>query len=253
VRVAGKVAIITGAASGIGRASAILFAGEGAKVVIADMNDTGGEETVASIEKNGGEAVFVRTDVSIASQVNNLIDKAVIRFGKIDILFNNAGILGDSVRIEDIDESSWDKIMAVNVKGMFLATKYALPVMKKAGAGVIINTASMAAFRPLPMSCAYSVSKGAVITFTRESAVELAEYNIRVNSIAPFITDTPLLPQMAPPGVDPEDFKKRIASSTPLLRLIKPEDVAHAALYLASDESAMLTGGCINVDGGRGI
>jgi len=252
-RLEGKVAIVTGAASGIGKASAIMFAREGARVVVADVEVTGGEETVSAIKSHGWEAIFIRTDVSVESQVEKLVKASVGKFGKIDVIFNNAGILGKDGKIEDFDESSWDRVFAVNVKSMFFTAKYAVPLMKKARTGSIINTSSMAAFRPLPQSSIYTVSKGAVLTFTKTLAIELAESNIRVNCICPYVTDTPLLPGMAPPGANLEAFKKELAKGAPLGRLVKAEDVAAAAVYLASDESSMLTGGTINVDGGRGI
>lgn len=248
MRLINKVAIITGAGSGIGRASAYLFAKEGAKVVVVDIVDVSGEETVATIKASGGEAIFLHTDVSVASEVKHLIKVTVDTFGKIDILFNNAGIDQKATEIENIDESLWDQIYAVNVKGIFLCAKYAVPEMKKARSGVIINIASMSGIRPRMNICAYASSKGAVITLTKALAIELASSNIRVNCINPVGTDTPLLRQ----ALDEESMEAMIRS-IPLGHLAKPEDIAYAAIYLASDESSMLTGTCINVDGGRGI
>ncbi len=252
MRLDNKVAIITGGGSGIGRASAYLFAKEGTKLVVADINDAGGEETVATIKADGGEAIFVHTDVTIASEVEHLVRETLNTFGKIDILFNNAGIDQKLIAVENIDESLWDRIYAVDVKGVFLAAKYAVPEMKRAGGGVIINTASIQGVRPWMQSCAYASAKGAVIVLTKALAVELAPNNIRVNCISPIGTDTPLLRQAAE-GTGWEEFEKLVISRTPLGRMAKPEDVAYAALYLASDESSMLTGTCINVDGGRAI
>jgi len=225
-----------------------LFAKEGARVVVADIVDVNGEETVANIKTSGGDAIFAHTDVSLAAEVENLIKVTINTFGKIDILFNNAGIDHKLTRIEDIDESLWDRIYAVNVRGIFLAVKYAVPHMKKAGGGVIINTASMSGIRPRTNMSAYTSSKGAVITLTKSLAIELAPSNIRVNCINPVGTDTPLLRR----SLDEEGLKAMI-STIPLGRLAKPEDIAYAALYLACDESSMLSGTCINVDGGRGI
>lgn len=247
MRLADKVAIITGAGSGIGKATALLFAKEGAKVVIADIDNAGGIDTQNAIKAKGGKAIFVHTDVSVASEVANLVGITMDRFGRIDILFNNAGIFMKSTPVELIDESLWDRIFAVNVKGIFLAVKSAVPEMKKAGGGVIINTASMTAVRPLKNMCAYATAKGAVITLTRALALELAPYQIRVNCINPAITETPIISVLS------EEQKKATVSTIPLGRMAKPEDIAYAALYLASDESAMLTGSSINVDGGRGI
>jgi len=247
MRLADKVAIITGASSGIGRSSAYLFAKEGAKLVVADIDNAGGEGVVSNIKTKGGEAIFVHTDITLASEIKALVRIVKNKFDKIDILFNNAGITAGDTLVEEIDESSWDRTYDVNVKGIFLATKYIVPEMKKAGGGIIINTASMAGIRPVARIADYASSKGAVITLTKALAIELAPYNIRVNCINPTITETPLVELMS------EEWKKSIKSVLPLGRLAKPEDVAYAALYLASKESAMLTGMGINVDGGHGI
>lgn len=216
--------------------------------MVVDIEDNFGEETANIIRKNGGDVIFVHTDVSLAIELEHLIRVTIDTFGKIDILFNNAGIDHKFTPIENIDESLWDRIYAVNVKSIFLAVKYAVPYMKKAGGGVIINTASMSGIRPRMNMSAYTSSKGAVITLTKSLAIELAPSNIRVNCINPVGTDTPLLRR----SLDEEGLKAMI-STIPLGRLAKPEDIAYAALYLACDESSMFTGTCINVDGGRGI
>ena len=257
MRLANKVAIITGGGSGMGRASSYLFAKEGAKVVVAERNEATGEETAATVRSNGGQAIFVRTDVSVASEVENMVKVAIEKFGKIDILFNNAGIAQKRIAVEDYDEAFWDQIYAVNVKGVFLGVKYAVPVMKKAGGGVIINTTSIAAVRPPMLYSAYASSKGAVVVLTKALAAELAPFKIRVNCIHPTVTDTamPRSVQQSRTGEDLswEDYKKMVESSIPLGRMGQPEDIAYAALYLASDESSMLTGTSISVDGGSSI
>lgn len=253
MRLNNKVAIITGAGSGIGRASAYLFAREGAKVVVADIDDDSGEETAVTIKSRGGEAIFVHVDVSIVSEVQNLIKIAINTFGRVDILFNNAGISQKSTEVEDIDEPFWDRIYAVNVKSIFLAAKYAVPEMKKTGHGVIINTGSISGVRPRQFQCAYSSSKGAVNTLTKALALELAPSNIRVNCINPVATDTPMIRNLAPEGVSQQEYDRAIVSTIPVGHIAKPEDIAYAALYLASDESSMLTGTSINVSGGREI
>lgn len=253
MRLGNKVAIITGAGSGLGRASAILFAKEGAKVVVADVSDAGGRETVAEIGSSGGEAIFVHTDVSKASDAENVIKTTKDKFGKIDIILNCAGIPQRPTPVEELDESLWDRIFSVNVKGIFLMAKYAFPVMKEAGSGSMINIASISGVRPRPGGGAYATSKGAAILLTRELALEGAPNNIRVNAINPVAADTPMFPGLQAEGVDMNEAKKALIDTVPLRRLAKPEDVAYAALYLASDESAMLTGTSIDVDGGRGI
>jgi len=242
-----KVAIITGAASGMGKAMATLFALEGARLVIADIDDKGSEQTVNEINSTNGKAIFVHTDVSKSSDVKNLIDATIDEFSKIDILVNNAGIFMKMTPIEEIDETVWDRIYSVNVKGIFHGTKYVVPVMKKSGGGIIINTASMTGQRPGSMQSAYASSKGAVIALTKALALELAPYGIRVNCICPILTDTPMMKEV------PEERIKEIAGAIPLGRLAKPEDIAYAALYLASGESSMLTGVILNVDGGHGV
>lgn len=251
MRLLDRVTIITGAASGIGKATASLFATEGAKVIVADINDTAGEQTVNSIQANHGQGVFIHTDVSKAFDVERLIKKSRDIFGKIDVLYNNAGIFFDNMDgapIDTFEESLWDRIYAVNVKSVFLGAKYVVPEMKKRGGGVIINTASLTGVRPTPRMSAYSSSKGAIITLTKALAIELAPYNIRVNYICPTLTDTPM-----PKFNSIEEKNATISNYIPLGKMAKPEDIAYAALYLASDESAMLTGTGINVDGGQGI
>lgn len=254
MRLANKVATITGAASGIGRASAIMFAREGAKVVVADINDAGGQETVNTIKANGGQAIYVHTDVTRASDIERMIRTTVSTFGRIDVLFNNAGYYEWPRKLEEITDAEWDMIYTVNVKAIFLAAKFVVPEMKKIGGGVIINTASMAGVRPRG-HIAYGSSKAAVIGLTKGLALQLAPFKIRVNVINPALVETPLMKKFL--GVErDEDIEKagrdRI-KTIPLGHFAKPDDVAYAALYLASNESAMLTGDEINVDGGSGI
>jgi NAD(P)-dependent dehydrogenase (short-subunit alcohol dehydrogenase family) len=241
-----RVAIITGAASGMGKAMATLFADEGASVVAADIDDTGGKQTADEINLSNGKAVFIHTDVSKPSDVKNLVDEAMDEFSKIDILVNNAGIFMKMTPIEEIDETVWDRIYSVNVKGIFHGAKYVVPVMKKSGGGVIVNTASMTGHRPGSMQSAYASSKGATITLTMALANELAPYKIRVNCICPALTETPML-------FNSELWEHVSDAPHPLGRLSKPEDIARAALYLASDDASMVTGICLNVTGGQGI
>ncbi len=249
MRLTNKVAIITGASSGIGKASALLFAAEGARVIVADINTAGGEETVADIIANRGEAFFVYTDVSRASDMERLVKMVQSRFSRIDILFNVAGIFMKGASIEDIEESLWDRIYSINVKSVFLGAKYVVPEMKRIGGGVIINTASMTALGPTREHSAYASSKGAVITLTKVLAAELVPYNIRVNCIAPTLTDTPMV------KAEMEQIKQ-IQQSEPtglLARPARPEDIANTALFLASSEAGMVSGICLEVSGGRAI
>lgn len=247
-----RVALITGAASGIGRATALAFAAEGARVVVADIDEARGLETVRAVKDQAGEAVFVRADVSREDDAEGMVRAALNTYGQLDIIFNNAGIPMPPTPAEAISAELFDRIFAVNVRGVFFGCKYAIPVMRAQGRGVIINTASTAGLRPRPGMLAYSASKGAVITLTKALALELAPYGIRVNAVAPVATDTPMLPVFF--GTDnPEEARRRFLESIPLGRLNTPEDVARAVLFLASDEAAMITGVCLEVDGGRCI
>lgn len=247
-----RVAVITGAASGIGRATALAFAAEGARVVVADINEAGGLETVRAVKDRGGEAVFVRADVSREEDAEGMVRAALNTYGQLDVMFNNAGIPTVPTPAEAISAELFDRIFAVNVRGVFFGCKYAIPVMRAQGRGAIINTASTAGIRPRPGMLAYAASKGAVITLTKALALELAPYGIRVNAVAPVATDTPMLPVFF--GADnPEEARRRFLESIPLGRLNTPEDVARAVLFLASDEAAMITGVCLEVDGGRCI
>jgi 3-oxoacyl-[acyl-carrier protein] reductase len=248
MRLENKVAIITGASSGIGKATACLFAKEGAKVVVvANINDAGGKETTAAIIKSGGASIFVHADVSKSADVQNLVRTAMEHFGKIDILINNAGIGFRRTPVEDIEEARWDQLYAVNVKSVFLCVKYVVPEMRKTGGGVIINTGSMSGIRPRMYDSPYGSSKSAVNLLTKSLALELAP-QIRVNCINP----GPVLTGIIQKGPGLMQFQKDI-SELPLKRAGTPEDIAYCALYLASDESAFITGAAINVDGGRGI
>lgn len=252
MRLERKVALITGAGSGIGRAMALLFAKEGAKVSVVDIVDSGGQETVKMIEQAGGTAQFIHADVTKAAEVENAIKATVKAYNKLDILCNNAGFTHRMKPVVEIDEATWDKTLAINLKGIFLGAKYAVPVMKKQGGGVIINTASISGVRPRPRLSAYSAAKGGAIMLTKELAIELAPDNIRVNSISPVGTDTPMLIDVF--GKENlEEGKKAFIATVPLGRLGKVEDQANAALYLASDEANFLTGVNLEVDGGRGI
>ena len=200
-----------------------------------------------------GSAFFIHADVSIASEAENLIKVTNDKFGIIDVVLNNASLPHKPTSIENLTESLWDRVYAVNVKSIFFIAKYAVPLMKKNGGGVIINRASMAGVRPRENSSAYSSSKAAAIQLTKSLALDLAQYNIRVNVINPSAVDSPGLLKVIADDADVAEAKKVLTESLPLKCMPTPEDVAYAALYLASDEAKMLTGICINVDAGRGI
>jgi len=257
MKLSDKVALITGAGSGIGRASALLFSQEGAKVAVVDLDRKGGQETVGLIQQKGGEAVFVQADVSKAADVEKMVETTVKTFGRLDILFNNAGIPMSFTPVEDLKEELWDRIININVKGIFLGAKYALPIMKKQGGGVIINTASISGVRPRPGLSAYSTSKAAAIMLTRALAIELAPFQIRVNCLNPVAAETPMLAKFIhEKGKEYEKYeegRQKFIASVPMGRLAQPEDIAYAALFLASEEASLITGLSLDVDGGRGI
>jgi len=257
MKLSNRSALITGAGSGFGRASAVLFAREGAKVSVVDIDEKTGQETVSLVKQKGGEAIFIRADVSRAGDVEKMIKTTVDTFGKLDILFNNAGIPMSFTPVENIKEDLWDRIQDVNVKSIFLSAKYAIPYLKKQGGGVIINTASISGVRPRPGLSAYSTSKAAAIMLTKALAIELAPSKIRVNCINPVAGDTPMLAKfMSDQALSAEKFeegRKRFTDTVPLGRLAQAEDVAYAALFLASDEASLITGASFDVDGGRGI
>lgn len=237
----GKVALITGAGSGIGRAVAALFAAEGAKVAVADYVPAGGNETVAMIRKAGDEAVFIEADVSRSADVQRMINTAVEAYGRIDILHNHAGINSPIGLMADIEEEAWSQVMGTNVNSMFLGIKYVVPVMQQQGGGVIINTASIMGMSAQKFMCAYCVSKAAVIMLTKAASADYCDQNIRVNCICPGFIETPMTDQWLP-MID-------MAKTAPG-RPGKPEDIARAALYLASDEASYVTGAALAVDGG---
>lgn len=253
MRLKDKVALITGAGSGIGRATSILFAREGAKVVVADIDSSLGRETVRMIRDNHGEATFVQTDVSKSDQSKNMIETTIRNYGRLDILFSNAGInpLGTAV---DTSEELWNKIIDINLKGGFLASKFAIPHMIKQGGGSIIFTASVNGLFAAANEVAYDASKGGVVMLTKATALDFGSKNIRVNAICPGATDTPMVRKIAEAFPDPAKFiEENAKNNAAFKRMIKPEEVAAAALFLASDESSGLTGAIIPVDGGYTI
>jgi NAD(P)-dependent dehydrogenase (short-subunit alcohol dehydrogenase family) len=239
-----RVALITGGASGIGRASAILFAEEGANVVVVDIAPKGGKETVEMIRHKAGEAIFVEADVSKAADVKKMIGTALHKCGGIDVLFNNAGVVqSEPYPVGKTPEEVWDRTINVNLRSVFLCSKYAIPEMMKKGSGVIINQSSVNAIEAWRNFAAYCVSKAGVSMLTKVMAMEYGESNIRINCICPGAISTQLIASVSASG-------EKLALEMPLGRIGKPEDVANAALWLASDDSSWLTGTALVVDGG---
>jgi len=251
MRLKDKVAVITGAGSGMGRASALLFAKEGAKVVVADINPKSGDETVQLIKQERGEAIFVQVDVSKVGDVENMIKATVESYGKLNILFNHAGMPGPR-GLQDVKEDEWDYALDVLTKGGFFACKFAAPEMQKAGGGSIIFTSSTSGIMGSRLSPTYSLGKGGIVTLTKSLALLLARHSIRVNCICPGAVETPMLPDFLGRGmgVDIEKMRGAAVASIPLRRFAQPEEIAWAALFLASDESSYITGIALPVDGG---
>jgi NAD(P)-dependent dehydrogenase (short-subunit alcohol dehydrogenase family) len=247
-----QVAFITGAGSGIGRASAVLFAAEGARVTVADVDQKEGQETVNIIKKNGGKAQYLKVDVSVAKDIEGAIKATIDTYGRLDILFNNAGIHCPLNPLEEISEANWDKVLDVNLKGTYLGCKYAIPIMKKQRSGNIISTASEAGIKAMRGMSAYGASKAGIISLTKTLALELADFNIRVNCICPGPTLTPIFGK-ANPNAEVGNIISHIADEIPLGRLGKPEEIAQAALYLISNEAAFITGHVLVVDGGATV
>jgi NAD(P)-dependent dehydrogenase (short-subunit alcohol dehydrogenase family) len=254
-RLQGKVAVITGAASGIGEATARLFAFEGADVLLADISDEKGEKLAAEIAANGGRAAYVHADVALEADVKAMIDAAVSRFGRLDTIFNNAGFGGTAGPIAEIPVEEFDATMGVLLRGVFLGIKHAAPILAAQGSGSIISTASVAGLRAGFSPHVYAVAKAAVIQLTRTVAMELGEKGVRVNCICPGGIATPLLASGFAAGADDETsamdlVKQAISAFQPLQRAGLPEDIASAALWLASEESSFVNGHALVVDGG---
>ncbi len=250
-RLDGKVAIITGAASGIGRGTAMRFAGEGAAVVIADLNVEGGEAAVRDCRENGGRAIFQKADVSAEAEIKTLVARAVKEFGRLDIIYNNAGIGGAIGPLEQISVEDWDKSLGVLLRSVFLGIKHSVPEMRKAGGGSIISTASVAGIRGFAGLHPYCAAKAGVVNLTRSAALEFAKDRIRVNCICPGGINTPILHRNQPGMKDA--MEQWMAHGQPIQRAGHPEDIAGMALYLASPDSEWVTGQAMIVDGGLTI
>jgi NAD(P)-dependent dehydrogenase (short-subunit alcohol dehydrogenase family) len=250
MRLKNKVTLITGAASGIGKSTALLFAQEGAAVIVNDLDEMKGKETVREINEAGGNARFIQADVTHPESVKSMVEKTIAEFGRIDVLFNNAGISGIGA-LHEIEPEAWDRIMSINVKGVYLPSKYVVPYMMECKSGSIINMSSCVAEIGLARRASYAATKGAVLALTKSMQVDYASYNIRVNALLPGTIFTPFVENYLSTSYDDptaaiEAIKQRQLSG----ELGKSEDVAQAALFLASDESKFMMGSPLYIDGG---
>lgn len=245
-----KVALVTGAASGIGRATALAFAGRKAQVAVSDVSVKGGQETVELIEEMGGRAFFVRADVSSAGEVEAMVAETVSRLGGLDCAVNNAGTEGQMAPTPDYDEDAFNRVLAINLTGVWLCMKQEIPRLIERGGGAIVNVSSIAGVVGFPNTCAYTASKHGVLGLTRTAAIEYAPQDIRVNAVCPGIIETPMVMERAlKAGADPEVYKQ-LAELHPVGRMGKAEEVARAILWLCSDDSSFVTGHPLLVDGG---
>ena len=242
-----KVALVTGAASGIGRASSLILAREGAKMVVSDIDASGAEETLSLIKERGGDGVFVHADVSKSNDVQELISRAVSTYGRLDCAYNNAGIEGYmSGRLHEYPEEAWDRLVDINIKGVWLCLKYEIPQMLEQGGGAIVNTASVAGLVGSRLLSAYVASKHAVVGLTKAAALEYAQDGIRVNAVCPGIIDTPMMDRLIAGRETDEDMHTR----QPIGRLGTPDEVAETVAWLCSDAASLVTGMAMAVDGG---
>ncbi len=247
-----KVAVITGGGSGFGEGIATYLAQHGATVVVADIHEAAAQRVAGAIAAAGHSVLAVRTDVSQNSSMGELVETVQGAFGRLDIFINNAGISHKNGPLTGVDEATFDRVFAVNVKSIYLSALHVVPLFRQQGGGVFLNIASTAGVRPRPGLTWYNGTKGAVITITKSMAVELAPDKIRVNAINPVAGDTPLLAQFLP-GEDTPEIRQKFINTIPLGRLSRPLDIARAALFLVSDEAEFITGACLEVDGGRCI
>jgi NAD(P)-dependent dehydrogenase (short-subunit alcohol dehydrogenase family) len=250
MRLDGKIAIITGAGAGIGHATAVMFGKEGASVIVADIDQEKGMETVGLIRSESGEAIFVQVNISKAHDVEKMVRTAIDTYGKLDILVNNAGIYLQA-SVVDTSEEDWDRILDVNLKGVFLCCKYCIPEMVKGGrGGVVVNVSSEAGIVGIKNQVVYNVSKSGVIALTRSIAIDFAADNVRANCVCPGTTETPLVTAALSRAQEPERVRRELEAVRPAKRLGKPEEIAAGILYLASDESPYATGAILSIDGG---
>lgn len=249
MKLAGKVALVTGAGSGIGQAIAVLFGQEGASVAVADFSEVGGTATVERIRQAGGDAQFFRVDVAKSADVQHAVQAVLQRWNRLDVLCNNAGI-GVAATVVDTTEEDWDRTLAVDLKGVFLGCKYAIPAMIERGGGVIVNTASVAGQVGVLNRAAYCAAKAGVVGLTKSVAVDYVGQNIRVNAVCPGTVDSPWIQKILSAQPDPAGERQRMVERQPMGRMGEPDEIARAALYLACDDSAFVTGTALVIDGG---
>jgi len=247
---AGKVAFVTGAANGIGRAAALAFAREGANVVVADVSEQGNQETARMIDELGGRALAVRCDVTRAEDVEAALSKAVETFGRLDFAFNNAGVEQAITPAADLTEKEWDRIVAVNLRSVFLCMKHEIPLMLKQGGGAIVNTSSGAGVKGIAGQAAYCAAKFGIVGLTKATALDYAKSNIRVNAVCPGIIETPMMDRFS--GGTPEG-RDRVIAQEPVGRMGKPEEIAASVLWLCSDAAAFVVGHAMVIDGGQTV
>lgn len=246
----GKVAFVTGAANGIGRATALAFAREGANVVVADISEQGNQETARMIEELGGRAIAVRCDVTRAEEVKASLDKAVEAFGRLDVAFNNAGSEQAITALVDLTEEEWDRIVSINLRSVFLCMKYQIPLMLKQGSGAIVNTSSGAGVKGFKGQAAYVSAKHGVVGLTKAAALDYASQNIRINAVCPGIIDTPMMDRFS--GGTPEG-RQQVILQEPIGRMGQPEEIANAVVWLCSDAAAFVVGHALVIDGGQTV
>ena len=247
---AGKVAFVTGAASGIGRATALAFAREGASVVVADASEPGSQRTARMIEDGGGQALAIRCDVSQAGDVKAALDKTVETFGRLDYAFNNAGVEQPVMPAADLTEEEWDRIVDIDLRGVFLCMKHEIPLMLQQGGGAIVNTSSGAGVKGIAGQAAYCAAKYGVVGLSKAAALDYAKSNIRVNAVCPGIIETPMMDRFS--GGTPEG-RERVIAQEPVGRMGRPEEIAAAVLWLCSDAAAFVIGHALVVDGGQTV
>ncbi|NRB51454.1 MAG: glucose 1-dehydrogenase [Saprospiraceae bacterium] len=243
-----KSVLITGAGSGIGKATALAFAAAGAKVAVSDINEEGGRATVEEIKKGGGTAFFKRCNVANYRAVVELVHETVSQFGSLDIALNNAGIGGNRVPTSNYDISEWDQVISINQTGVFYCMREELKIMSKQGSGCIVNVSSIAGMRALPMTIAYTASKHAVIGMTKTAALEYARYGIRVNAVCPVFTETPMVEALVG---EQKDLAEKLVKTIPMRRFGQVEDIVNAIFWLCDEKSSFVTGQSLAIDGGQ--